>query len=150
MKALNVADDTQHVLTFAHICHKDALERRLLLVELPPNLSISCLEFLTSNSGAVRVCMTRTFGTWVRRGLGARTSLNWIAPICPSSCRVSCAASLCTNSCTRFISSLLNCDILQTCAITMKFQSCESDPCCYPPTHPCLTNVKRINPAQML
>ena len=58
MKALNVADDTQHVLTFAHICHKDALERRLLLVELPPNSSMSCLELLTSNSGAVRVCMT--------------------------------------------------------------------------------------------
>ena len=41
MEALDVADDTQHVLTFAHIRHEDALERRLLLVELPPNSSMS-------------------------------------------------------------------------------------------------------------
>jgi len=117
-----VADDAEHVFTLAHILDKDALECRLVLVELfqsrthrhPPVST----ERILPRAAARRSRLAYTRARMPRRGwagwagLRARTSLNWIAPICPSSCSVSCAASLCTNSCTRFISSLRNCDIV--------------------------------------
>ena len=58
MEALKVANDTEHVLALAHVLHKDALERRLVLVELspPPPTSYLCQKRVVRWIAVVTVC----------------------------------------------------------------------------------------------